>query len=132
MTTLNYAHLCEMAFLSQNGNLNMIGIFERVASPKFPATFSRLSLVTSLKTDSGEHKNTLRIVNEKNEEIMKQIDINLNVNDGNSDIRLIGDINNLQIQTPGKYKIEIHFDDKKIHELAFQVEQAQKPVPQNR
>ena len=28
MIKIHYSHLCEKAFLSQNGNLNLIGIFE--------------------------------------------------------------------------------------------------------
>ena len=115
MIKVNYSHICEKAFLSQNGNLNIIGIFESIASAKFPVTFPQLSIVTSLEGDPGSHKMMIKIINTDNgEETIKPITLNINVSNQNNpgvtgaqNLRIIGDINNLVIKDTGNYEVQI-------------------------
>lgn len=132
MITLNFAHLCEMAFLSQNGNLNLIGIFEKVSAPQFPATFPRLSMVVSLKTEKGSHTCSIVMKNSAGLAIITPININLTVKEPDKNIRLIGDINNLQIKEPGTYSVQISVNGNLLHTSSFTVEKAPQPIPQGR
>ncbi|MDP2690793.1 MAG: hypothetical protein Q8O95_00060 [bacterium] len=138
--TVTYAHLCEKAFLSQNGNLNLIGIFESVATQQFPAVFQQLSIVTSLHGIIANHQIIIKIVKaDKGEEMTKPIQLNLNVRPEDQEkakipqnIRLIGDINNLTIKEAGSYQVEIFLDTEKVYIIPFSVQQAAKPIPKGR
>src|SRR5690606_36613970 len=140
MIKVLFAHLCEKAFLSQSGNLNLIGIFERVTSHQFPISFPQLSIVTSLEGEEGKHQLTIKIVNIKNsEEIIKPITLNINIEarkdsqmTGPQHLRIIGDINNLVLKELGKYEVQIFLNKEKVYTVPFAVEKTQKPIPEGR
>jgi hypothetical protein len=140
MLNITYSHLCEKAFLSQNGNLNLIGIFEKIATPKFPMAFPQLSIVTSLQGKPGKHQLTIKIVKNKDDkEMIKAINLNINIQapkEGNTDqiqnIRIIGDINNLQIDETGAYEVQIFIGEEKAYAIPFSVHKVEKPIPEGR
>ena len=134
---ITYAHLCEKAFLSQNGNLNLIGIFEQFASQEFPVSFKQLSLVTTIKGEPGKHQLQIKIINTKSgEEMIKPISLNLNIaaekEGGNRSVRIIGDINNLVIKEPGVYEVQIFLNDEKAYSIDFKALQVAKPIPEGK
>ncbi|MGE3278461.1 MAG: hypothetical protein AB7J40_01505 [Candidatus Altimarinota bacterium] len=141
MIKVLFAHLCEKAFLSQNGNLNLIGIFERVTSHQFPISFPQLSIVTSLEGETGQHQMVIKIVNATSgEELIKPITLNINIEAkqdaqqpaGPQHLRIIGDINNLNIKELGKYEVQIFLNNEKAYSVPFAAEKAQKPIPEGR
>lgn len=137
---IHYSHLCEKAFLSQNGNLNLIGIFETILSHKFPVNFPQLSLVTSIEGSVGKHQMMIKIINKKTEEeLMKPITLNINVegpaeNTGKKvqNLRIIGDINNLTLPGEGQYEVRLFMNDEHVYSIPFAVQQATKPIPEGR
>ncbi len=140
MLNIIYSHLCEKAFLSQNGNLNLIGIFEKIATPKFPMSFPQLSIVTSLQGKPGKYQLTLKIVRLKdNKEMIKDINLNINIQnpkegpqDQIQNIRIIGDINNLVIDETGAYEVQLFIANEKTYTIPFSVHKAEKPIPEGR
>jgi|CXWL01.1.fsa_nt_gi hypothetical protein len=137
---IHYSHLCEKSFLSQNGNLNLIGIFEKITSHQFPVVFPQLSIVTSLEGEVGKHQLIIKIVNVKNQqEIINPITLNINI-DPNKDqpqakpqnIRLIGDINNLNLKEAGEYEVQLFMNNEKKYSIPFSVQVAVKPIPEGR
>jgi hypothetical protein len=133
MIQLKYAHLCEMAFISQNGNLNMIGLFEKVTAQNFPAVFPRLSLVTTLKGEPGEYKLGIKLKKKGDQaEVMKPILLNINIKDATNDLRIVGDINNLKIPEEGVYEVTLSVNGVDIYTLEFTIQKIAKPIPQNR
>ena len=140
MIKIHYSHLCEKAFLSQNGNLNLIGIFENITSQTFPVTFPQLALVTSLEGEVGQHQLSIKVINvESQQEISKTITLNLNIepNAKNPEqkpgnVRIIGDINNLNIQETGKYEVQLHLNGNLAYTIPFTANTPVKPIPENR
>lgn len=139
---IHYAHLCEKAFLSQNGNLNLIGIFENLAAQQFPISFPQLSIVTALEGEMGEHEQVITIVNvHTNEELLKPISLKMNVGSKDQPIpegqkpgtlRIIGDINNLTIKEPGDYEVRISLDGEQKYTIPFKALKANRPIPEGR
>ncbi|MDF2379529.1 MAG: hypothetical protein P1V18_04920 [Candidatus Gracilibacteria bacterium] len=138
---VHYAHICEKAFLSQNGNLNLIGIFENIASQQFPITFPQVAIVTSLEGEVGEHTQQITVINEDTgEEVIKPIAININVaaKEGQTpdqkpgNLRILGDINNLTLPVAGKYLVQISIDGEMKYTIPFKALLATKPIPEGR
>jgi len=135
-----YSHLCEKAFLSQNGNLNIIGIFESIASQKFPVSFPHLSIVTSLQGKAGAHQMMIKIINsDTQEDMIKAISLNINAKakkntdpDKLQNLRIIGDINNLVIKDTGNYEVQIFLNGDLDYKIPFTVQKAVKPIPEGR
>jgi hypothetical protein len=70
---IDFAVLCDYALIDQFGKLSVLGIFEHIWVPKFPAVHPRLHLVMRLKgrrTELGEHEILIRLVDDENEEII--------------------------------------------------------------
>lgn len=140
MLSITYSHLCEKAFLAQNGNLNLIGIFEKIATSAFPMSFPHLSIVTSLKGNPGQYQLTIKIIKLKDQkEMIKPIELNINIQapkegpaDQEQNIRIIGDINNLQIDETGEYQVQIFAGDEKPYTIPFSVHKISKPIPEGR
>lgn len=140
MIKIHYSHLCEKAFLSQNGNLNLIGVFENITSQNFPMTFPQLSLVTSLEGEVGQHQLSIKVMDLENQkEISKTINLNLNIEPNQKNpqqkpgnLRIIGDINNLNIQEPGKYEVQLYLNGELAYTIPFTANKPVKPIPENR
>jgi hypothetical protein len=70
---IDFAVLCDYALIDQFGKLSVLGIFEHIWVPKFPAVHPRLHLVMRLKgrrTELGKHEILIRLVDDENEEII--------------------------------------------------------------
>jgi hypothetical protein len=70
---IDFAVLCDYALIDQFGKLSVLGIFEHIWVPKFPAVHPRLHLVMRLKghrTELGEHSIAIRLLDEAEEELM--------------------------------------------------------------
>lgn len=122
---LNFVHLCDMAFLSQEGKANIIGIFKIIFANNFPTSHPKFSVITSLDfSDSiGKHKEYLEIVrgDDDNEKIGPQISFDFNVSEKNQEINLIADIVNVVFEKPGKYFVKILVDGNEVGKSAFDV-----------
>jgi len=118
MVKLNFAHICDMAFLSREGKVNIIGIFKIIYSSKFPSTHPKFSVVTSLTVENeriGEHKEYIKIIRKKdNKEIGPNLEASLKVISEKQELNFIGDIIGIRFEEPGDYIIKIFFDEKEV------------------
>jgi hypothetical protein len=48
MATIQYAHICEYARIEHSGTSSIIGIFDTIHVPGFPASFPFLHVITNL------------------------------------------------------------------------------------
>ena len=70
---VDLALVCDYALIDQYGKLSVMGIFEHVWVQQFPVVHPRLHLVMRLKgrrTEIGEHKVGIRLVDEDGNEII--------------------------------------------------------------
>jgi hypothetical protein len=76
MSKLNFIHICENAFITEGTkSLNLIGIFDGINSPGFPAIHPKFSIVANVDTEVNEnHKTTLKI--RKDSKVIFSLDIN--------------------------------------------------------
>lgn len=70
---IDLALICDYALIDQLGKLSILGIFEHLWIPNFPAVHPRVHLVMRLKgkrTEIGDHRVTIRFVDEEGNQIL--------------------------------------------------------------
>ncbi len=111
---LNFAHLCDMAFLSKDGKLNIIGIFENITVSRFPARHPRMTLVMNLFLTKGAHPFKVRMVKDNDNSTVTQVEGNIEFNGDKGNAGLINEFVDITFHEAGKYSLEIWVDNEPI------------------
>lgn len=130
MAKLNFVHLCDKAFLSIEGKLNLIGIFKNINVPKFPAVHPQMTVVVNLDIDKSVNLK-IRVQRKEAKEPLATMEVKLDPpknEKGASEMGFISDFNNVKFEKSGEYEIEILIDNKPIEEniVSFSVEERKK------
>jgi hypothetical protein len=124
---VSFAIFADAANLSQEGKLNVLGVFDALQVGSIPAVHPRAHLVVHLKgspSDVGRHTVTLRWINPHGSELWNSTG-ELNVGQPPSgvtemDLPLIAQID-LPIDSSGAFHMSVSLDDKKSAEVPVQV-----------
>ena len=130
---VSFALFADAANLSQEGKLNVLGVFDALQVGSVPAVHPRAHLVVHLKgklADVGRHTVTLRWINPQGSELWTSAG-ELNVGQPPSgvtemDLPLIAQID-LPIDAAGGYRMTVSLDDRQSAEVPVQV-RTQPPV----
>ena len=124
---LSFAVFADAANLSQEGKLNVLGVFDALQVGGFPAVHPRATLVVRLKggrEDAGSHSVRMQWINPRGQELWQstgEIDIGVPPNDVvELDLPLIAQID-LPLDGPGRYEMIVSVDDKVTTQLALHV-----------
>lgn len=121
---LDFAFVADAATVQPGGKINVLGVFDRIRVPEFPARHARVALVMRLATsgpDAGDHAAVIRLVGPDGEQVLS-LDGNLKVgpaSDPHAVTRIphILNLDRVVFKTPGTYTFEIRIDG----EMAGQV-----------
>ena len=126
---VSFALFADAANLSQEGKLNVLGVFDAVQVATVPTVHPRAHLVLRLKggrADAGSHTVTLRWLNPEGVELWStsgDLDISPPPNEVREmDLPLIASID-LPIDRTGRYTMNIVLDDVPTAEVALTVRQ---------
>ncbi|MEP6763372.1 MAG: hypothetical protein ABJB66_03625 [Gemmatimonadaceae bacterium] len=115
---VSFVLFADAANLSQEGKLNVLGVFDAVQVATLPAVHPRATLVVRLKgsaADAGSHALTLRWINPRNNELWSStLDIAVNApagHTGEMDMPVIASID-LPLDAIGNYTMIIALDGK--------------------
>lgn len=130
-----FAVFADAANLSQEGKLNVLGVFDALQVGSLPAVHPRAHLVVHLKgspADVGRHTVTLRWINPAGNELW-QSSGELNVGQppagvSEMDLPLIAQID-LPIDAAGGYHMAVSLDDRTSAEVPVQVRTVQQVRP---
>lgn len=133
-----FALFADAANLSQEGKLNVLGVFDALQVGNLPAVHPRAHLVVHLKgstTDVGRHTVTLRWINPRGSELWTSTG-ELNVGQPPAgvtemDLPLIAQID-LPIDATGSYRMTVSLDDRQSAEVPVQVRSAPAAPPAGR
>ena len=118
---LNFLIVCETAFPSQEGNLNIIGIFENVFAPNFPAIHPKMTIVFNVSGNIGEYAFDLSIKGPDKKEIIPSVRGGFNIAGQNTKFGFIGNLVNLKFTTEGTYSVDLSINDRLIGRTQFRV-----------
>lgn len=110
---LNFAHVCENAFTSSDGKLNVIGIFNQINALNFPAIHPRLMIVTSVAGEARKYSESIEIVSPKGDVIARAGNPIEIFKDGGS-ANFIADFVGIVFPEEGTYKIRIKIDKTEV------------------
>ena len=132
---LSFALFADGANLSQEGKLNILGVFDAMQVATFPSVHPRAHLVVRLKgtrADAGAHQVVFTWKNPQGKELWNssgQLDIGAPPPGVSEiDLPLIAPID-LPLDMPGTYTMSIVLDGEKQGELRLHVRDAKTPMP---
>lgn len=133
---ISFAVFADGANLSQEGKLNVLGVFDALAVAGFPAVHPRTHFVVRLKgtmDDAGTHRLSFSWVN-PTDEIMWSSDGELNVAPGPNpafemDLPIIAVID-LPLNQPGLYTMQVALDGELVNEVRLHVSSTSQVVMQ--
>jgi hypothetical protein len=117
---LNFVHLCDYAFLGDNGKINLIGIFESFYPKSVPFSHSQFFIVTNATVNkSGTVKQLIKIVrNRDNTDIVAPLEFELTAGSvsesGETKVGVLGRLDGVTFEEEGNYTIQVFIDGEKI------------------
>ncbi len=61
LPSLNFIILCDKVNLTQNGKIDILGVFDDISAPNFPARHKEMFVLTEAMLDKGEYQEILKI-----------------------------------------------------------------------
>lgn len=120
---LNFLHLCDTAFFSQEGKLNVIGVFDRMTAKDFPA-ISSFCLALGISGNKGDFKLKVEIVHsETNEKILEVKKDSIEIKEDGGSANFVAKLLGVSFKRDGKYLIKVYINEKPLendHFLAFE------------
>lgn len=138
---LLYAHVCDQAFPSEGGKLNLVGVFAGLNNPgnvgvaQFPGVYPRLALAVGLSTTLKELPLEVTFRDEEGKDIVppftgtftiekqgatESANVNFNLN-----------FDTFQLSKPGKVFLTIEVSGEEVGEIELTITQATPPAQQN-
>ena len=113
---VSFALFADAANISQEGKLNILGVFDAVQAGTLPTVHRRATLVVHLKGDGrdvGHHKLTLRWLSPSGQELWVShgdLDVQASPNNGAMDLPVLAAVD-LPLDQPGGFTMHVAIDD---------------------
>jgi hypothetical protein len=122
--------LCDDVRQERNGKFILIGLFDAIGVPKYPAIFQRLCMVNRWCCGFGEFTQQSRILKPDGMTVVVQgKPVPVKLPDSESNATCVEIFMNVKIEVPGTYWIEVLLDNQL--KLRYPLKAAQiKPAPQ--
>ena len=118
---LNFTLLCDDVRQEMGGKISLMGIFENIYAPLFPAVHPRLATVNEWSDGIGEFDAILRIVAPDKKTILRESATRLKLVDARYRHRDISIHLNIEFREPGTYWIESYLDGMLVNSVPLQV-----------
>lgn len=112
--------VCERVIIEQGtGNKTLVGVFNAITSPVFPAVHPFLSIYLSLTNGSGSKNVELRLVRGAGVVIAASSTVEFDT--PNAVVEIIYRFRNVAFLEPGMHSFEVYADEELIFESRFQL-----------
>ena len=117
--TLSYSILCDDVRLEAGNKLSLMGVFQNVYVPKFPAAVLRFAVVNHWE-GQGEFQTEVRILNPQGKETLRSTPGRFAIS-GLGPADNITFFTNVSFNEPGSYTLQIFLSGKLVRESTFSV-----------
>ncbi len=121
--------LCDAA-TDTHGKLNVIGAFDNIFAKQLPAKHPTCAIAARIrftKSEQGEHKIKINVVNQDGEKIVPTLDgkIAVRISDqtDSAAVNIVLNLHQMQFKNTGRYSIDLSMDDKHLASLPLNVRQ---------
>ena len=104
---LQFSVLCDDVRREANGKFILIGLFEAIASPQFPARYAQLHVVNRWCNGQGEFHQKVRIVNGENKVVCDTPESVVSLRQTVSTVTAHSIFRNVPFDKPGRYWVEV-------------------------
>ncbi len=118
---VNFLHMCDTAFISQNGTLNIIGIFENINAETLPAVHTRMTAVVNISGTKGTHKIKLRLIGPSDTDAIPSTEGTYPIHDEKQKIGIIQEIINAKFTVEGIYRLVVYSNEQELGKTEFEV-----------
>jgi hypothetical protein len=120
----NFAFICDQAFFSEGGKLNVIGIFKKINGKTLPLQHPQMYIVSSVFIEgSGTFEKEIKIVRVRdNFEIISPLKFTLIAKgDKGAEFGVLGQLSNLKFDEAGNYEVRIFVNSNLVNKVPFNV-----------
>jgi hypothetical protein len=107
MPDLQASLLCDDVRQERNGKFILIGIFDAITVPAFPAMFGRVCIVNRWCCGEGEFSQRSRVMKPDGSVLIEGKDVKMRLSDGNATATSVEFFMNVKFETEGAYWVEI-------------------------
>lgn len=119
---LNFAIICEHAFIDKEERLSIIQTFNIIKSLNFPTSHPRLTIVTNYSPENKDiNEKQFQLVSIFNPDGTRIAEISLEFVGTKTEAQTISYFYNLPLNQEGKYIIKIDLNEKLVKELSLDV-----------
>lgn len=123
--------ICDDVRQERNGKFILIGLFDAIGVPQYPAQFQRLCMVNRWCCGLGEFTQQTRLLKPDGHTVLvegKPVPVKLPIEDSNA--TCIEIFMNVKLEIPGIYWVEILLDDRLVLRYPLKAAQIKPPPPQ--
>jgi len=131
--TLELFAICDAATVS-GGKLNILGAFDSICANQFPVVHPHCTIAVRIRfnrIEEGDHRLRMNVVDEDGRSIMSSLDGNMSVKFGGEDdsavANLLINLQQLKIERPGQYGVDLAVNGRHEASLPLFVRQAKTP-----
>ena len=120
--------MCDDVRQESNGKFILIGLFDAIGVPKYPAVFQRICMVNRWCCGVGEFRQQTRILKPDGASVLVEgqpVPVKLPNDEANA--TSIEVFMNVKLETPGTYWVEVHLDDRLILRYPLKAARIQPP-----
>ncbi|MHC4938795.1 MAG: DUF6941 family protein [Planctomycetota bacterium] len=108
---------------------SLIGIFEEIHLPKFPANYPRIAVYVNLTDAHGEYVLEMRLLSERGEEVGRGETPRVKIDNPLATCEFALQVQNLVFPSAGQFEFQIFANGEFLASKAFRVRQAQVRKP---
>jgi hypothetical protein len=125
---LRYAMLADYANVTQDGKLNIVGVFDNLYALSFPAVHRQLFLVNSIEADNEDEGQTrevkIQMINADGE-VLHELKGHFAFGHGKQTVNQIHLFHDLRFDAPGPYQFNIFFSEHHVKTLDLELMQVE-------
>ena len=129
MASIQYAHICEYARIEHSGTSSIIGIFDTIHVPGFPASFPFLHVITNLSGARGEKITfATRLAAPDGTVLQSSPSVEIVFHQDDARANQINGYLGVVFKNPGTYSVELIIDGIVVHTIPFRILERQQRV----
>lgn len=125
MATCEWAHLCDYAFLDNQGKTCLIGIFKAIVTARVPTTHTRCAVVFNVSGMPNEEVNLrVQVIRPDGRDPLINVSSPINLGTAGEHTAVL-ELNNIVLPDFGPYEVVILLDGSQAKSISFDVSRAQ-------